>query len=285
MAMTNYEQSLRKVLDRVYQFTPSLVALYLLPAVLVAAGMGVRAWAGAGPAAVVALVDVVIALGVVTWHSGRDLRQVDWDSAPEYERTLNLPSQAEFLIARAVATIRRRLNVSRVHVFRNTCPHTAECGCTQPISAAILPGRHHPLLIVGDRILNNPIQLEFALAHELHHITPLRLRSQKLVRAAMLDGWLIVGLLIPPAWLPAAALAWWTFLLAWRWTDEIACDMAAARTHGAGAESLFHDMKATAARQSRKRRIARTLVSLHPPLWLRRAYCRRLYRQPAAATT
>lgn len=288
MAMTKYEQSLRKFLDRAYRFTPNVVTLYLLPAILIGVGSGVRAWAGAGTAAVVALADVMIAVGVAGWRSGRDLPGVDWNSAHEYERTLNLPGQAEFLIARAAVTLRRRLKVTRVHVFRNTCPHpTTDCACTQPISAAILPGRRHPLLIVGDRLLANPPQLEFVLAHELHHITPARLRSKKLIRAAMIDGWLIVGLLTPPAWLPLAVLAWWLLLLAWRWAEEIACDIAAARTHGAGAESFFNTVQATATRQPRKRRIARALVSLHPPLWLRRANCRRMFRgprQPAAAT-
>ncbi|GAA2148945.1 hypothetical protein [Actinomadura napierensis] len=250
--------------------------MYVLPPLTLGLGAVIRLAVGPGLAAgTAAIVAVLVALPVIIsaltlrprWHP--KLRALPAGAAEEHLRraAARMPPETVRAIVAARARACLRLRVDQLPVF-----------CTSPddppklrISGTFVP--HGPLIIIGDAM--TAPQAAFLLAHEVGHTTRCQRRIHLLWSLAMTVGWILLGLLLAPAVLPAAGLLLAVLLVAVAWGREIGADVAAARQAGEGAADWYALALETARRAPWYQRVL--LASpIHPPLRLRGLYTRRI---------
>ncbi|TDD58419.1 hypothetical protein E1293_46990, partial [Actinomadura darangshiensis] len=235
--------------------------ILIIPALLLAIGTGLgtaaRAglpptWATAVTGTLTALIAAWALLGVIVGFRIDPLRDLDWTTADDYEQqlTTGLHPDTRAALARTQDQVRRRFPAAdRVHIYRpdrlpeHACTlDTTGCDCVRMrFNAAIMPNRRHPIIVVGDRLLEQPAALAFVLAHETTHIRRPWLQVHFLMQAVTLAGWLGMGLLLPWHALAVAAPAVWAATMVVNWANELAADIA-ARTTGPDAARSFWTM-------------------------------------------
>lgn len=266
--MTPYEESMRALIAAHGSPGHRLKVLYLIPAILLAVGAGIRygfgvTFLGTWPTLVLGVAVLLRLAFVATRGPDRPAPQgVNWTSAYTYQQQLDLPDDAEQTIA---------LAADRLHQDSGCYVHTyvvVEPGLPR-FMAAILHGTKQSVIVVGRGLLAEPSQLAFVIVHELHHHTRWQRVSRRILTAASLQAWLVLGLLTPLGLLPIVAPAWLVTTILWRWAEELACDAAALRRDDGAAVDYFRNVQALAALQSATDRILLALTPLHPPVMLR----------------
>ncbi|MBO3752691.1 hypothetical protein J5X84_42140 [Streptosporangiaceae bacterium NEAU-GS5] len=264
--------------------------LSYLPVLMVAVGTGLRALAG--PLWALALVAAVLAIGALVLTLRRRRRpggRIDWDSAAPYEQAIRAQISPRILtVLDETAAWIGRLGY-RIHVYRMecTCGHDGSaCSCRQRWFAgtAPMPGRR-VVLLVGDRLLEAEADvLRFVMVHERTHVSTVwfaaaRARILVVSLAAVAAGILSSGMTVLLA--AAGLLLVW---MVWAWVIELACDLNAARCHGAAAPQLWA-MYTEAGALSRaglrwwQRTIRLSTLPDHPPVWLRARLCRATHQR------
>jgi len=278
----------------------------LLPVLLLMAGAGlgtlIRALTSpiAGTvvtvSAAVALTVAIVAVTVIAHRSSPDPR-IDWATAASYQRRLleGLPDQVRSLLTAAQAKLLwQRPAALDAYPFSprmgdkhaTICTFDTERGCScwaVRINACVIPSRSHPVLVVGDRLLAHPAALAFVLAHEVHHTRRPWFGLGIALRGPALIGWLPLALAVPGSRLPVIAPAVWAITMVLRWIDELAADVAAARTASPGTARAYWELcRASEPKPSRWARTLQPLMYLlapvYPPTALRAALTTRIQK-------
>ncbi|WP_395108109.1 hypothetical protein [Actinomadura sp. SCN-SB] len=276
----------------------------LLPIMLllVGAGLGTLIRALTSPtvgtvvtvSAAAALTAVIVVATVLAHWSGPDPR-IDWATAAPYQQRLTegLPDQVRHLLTAAQARVQRhRPAALDVYLFspRALDEHARICtldtgyGCpcwVVRINACVAPARSHPVLVVGDRLLTQPDALAFVLAHEVHHARRPWWALRLALGGPVLLGWLPLGLAVPGRHLLVIAPAVWAVTMLLRWIDELAADVAAARTTAPGTArtwwALYRESRPKPQRRARQL-FFQVLAPAHPPVTLRAALTTRIQK-------
>ncbi|MGI5204712.1 hypothetical protein ACQEU6_24410 [Spirillospora sp. CA-108201] len=278
--------------------------ILIVPALLLASGTGLgiaaRAllsptWATVVTGALAAMIGAWAVLGVWVGFRADPLQCVDWATADAYEQqlTTGLHPDTRAALDRAQERIRQRFPAAdRVHVYspdrlpdHHCTLDTTGCDCARMrLNAGVLPNRRHPIIVVGDRVLDKPAVLAYVLTHETNHVRRPWLQLNHLLAVVGLAGWLSMGLLLPLPALMAVAPVVWAATMLLCWTNELAAD-AAARTTGPDAARAFWTMcrAAQPTRTGLSRltgAIAAFLAPTHPPMALRAALADRIAHRP-----
>ncbi|MFI0411837.1 hypothetical protein [Actinomadura sp. 3N508] len=296
----NFEDAMRVQLQKA-RVSVGLAAI--APLVLLPLGCGASALLGLLPSPLGAVLSIVLAaaavggvvLGVVIGYRTGPVKNVDWDTATAYERRLTEPlaHDVRVVLAEAQHRVRRRTPHAfgaHLYVMRPDPSHREEsctidaggCVCAPyRLSAALLPSRRHPVLVIGERLLTVPhTLLAFVLAHETHHARRASRTLHLLLDLPSLACWLALGLLVPPPLLLIAVPALWLVTTAARWGDELRADVAAVRAVGPAAArdywAVVQDARPSRVGVSKVlSAIARPLAP-HPPFSLRVALAARI---------
>jgi hypothetical protein len=237
--------------------------------------------------AAAAIVTLMVLGQLVAGHL-RSLRvDLDWESAAPYREavTAELDDAARTAIAEAEDSVRARLKAPQAHLLVISPPEAHQdggcgwsCECAKlPVTGSIVPVRDHPVLCVGERLLSDPGLLRMVLEHEARHLSRVLRWSRQLWTTLLATGGWALGLLLPPSWLPWTVPALAVVLCLWLWTEEIACDLAAARHPGADTAGWYATAR-TARAQIPHPGLLWLLAPTHPPLELRAAIVTRLAR-------
>ncbi|MGI5206208.1 M48 family metalloprotease [Spirillospora sp. CA-108201] len=278
--------------------------ILIVPALLLAVGIGLGAaaraglspaWASTVTGALAALIAGWAVSAVCVTFRASPLRGVDWTTADAYEQELTsgLHPDVRAALARAQDHVRRRLPFAdRVHLYspehlpEHACAlDTTGCDCARMrVNAAVMPNRRHPVIVVGDRLLDKPAALAYVLAHEVNHVRRPWLLIYGVLQVVILAGWLGMGLILPWHTLVVAAPVVWVTTMLLSWVNEIAADIA-ARTTGPDAARAFWTML-RAARPTRTGlsrltgAVMAVLAPTHPPITLRAALADRIAHRP-----
>ncbi|WP_395111339.1 hypothetical protein [Actinomadura sp. SCN-SB] len=269
-----------------------LLPLLLL---LVGAGLGTLIRALTAPTvgtvvttvAAAALEAMIVVATVIAYRRGPD-PSIDWATAAPYQQRLTegLPDQVRHLLAGAQARVQRQRPVALdVYLFspRISDEHARICtldtgyGCPcwgGRINACVVPARLHPVLVVGDRLLAQPEALAFVLAHEVHHARRPWFGLRLVLGGPVLLGWLPLALAVPGRHLLVIAPAVWAATMLLRWIDELAADVAAARTTPPGTARTWWELYRESRPRPRRRArqfLFQVLAPAHPPVTLRAA--------------
>lgn len=221
------------------------------------------------------------------------LPRVDWSTADTYGQHL---TAALSPVTRAVLTTARAKVLdrcpaaTRVHLYvmgaepghaQSCTVDSGGCRCA-PLrwSAALLPHPRSPILTIGERLLDHPRLLDFALTHEAAHARCASRTLHILMAAPLTVTALALGLMISPHHLPVALPVLWLLPAALRWLDELRADTTAVRTVGP-ATAIEYWTKVRSAHPhptgiSRAKTIARALITPHPPIAVRVAAAKRV---------
>lgn len=277
----------------------------LIPVLLLAisAGLGTAAralpptWATVVTGTLAVLIGLWGVLAVWAVNCLDPLQGVDWGTADDYEEkvTSGLGQDVRAVLTQAQAQVRRQFPAAdRVHLYvpdrlpEHPCTlDTTGCRCAgQRINAAILPHRSHPIIKVGDRLLDddNSAVLEYVLAHEINHVRRGWKQLRYLQQMVNLSGWLWVGLLVPLPALLVVAPALWVAIITFIWVDEFAADIAARTTGPDGARGYWAMCRAGYPTRTGMARVGgavlAVLAPLHPPVALRAALADRIAHRP-----
>ncbi|MEU4827744.1 hypothetical protein AB0H37_38270 [Actinomadura sp. NPDC023710] len=237
-------------------------------------------WAAAVTGALTALVGAWAVLAVCMIFRVGLLRGVDWATADDYEQQLiaGLDPDARAALTHAQHQVLRRFPAAAsVHVYRpdqlpgHRCTlDTAGCDCARSrFNAAVLPNRRHPVIVVGDRLLDQPAALAYVLAHETNHVRRPWLQVFLLLQLVSLGGWAVLGLMLPWPTLLTAAPALWGATLLLRWTNEFAADIAARTTGPDAARQFWTMLRAVRPASTGLSRLSTATVAVlapsHPP--------------------
>ncbi|TMR30881.1 M48 family metalloprotease [Actinomadura geliboluensis] len=278
--------------------------ILIVPILLLTVGIGLGAAARAGlsptwASTVTGALAALIAGWSVwaLWVAFRvdPLRDVDWATADTYEQelTFGLHPDARAALARAQDQVRRRLPFAdRVHLYspdqlpKHDCTlDKTGCDCARMrVNAAVLPNRRHPVILVGDRLLDEAAALAYVLAHEVNHVRRPWLLVYGALQVVTLAGWLGMGLVLPWHVLVVVAPVVWVATMLLSWVNELAADIA-ARTTGPDAARAFWTMlraaRPTRAGLSRLTgAVMAVLAPTHPPITLRAALADRIAHRP-----
>ncbi|MEU8346642.1 M48 family metalloprotease [Spirillospora sp. NPDC048832] len=274
--------------------------ILIIPALLLTVGTGLGAaaraglpptWATAATGPLAALVAGWTVLAFWVAFRVDPLRDVDWATADTYEQKLTsgLHPDARAALAHAQDQVRQQLPAAaRVHLYSpdqlpsHECTmDTTGCDCARMrVNAAVLPNRRHPVILVGDRLLDEPAALAYVLAHEINHVRRPWLLVYGALQVITLAGWLGMGLILPWHTLVLVAPVVWVATMLLNWVNELAADIA-ARTTGPDAARAFWTMT-RAARPTRTglSRLTGTVMAVlaptHPPITLRAALADRI---------
>ncbi|TYB47808.1 hypothetical protein [Actinomadura chibensis] len=261
-----------------------------MPAVtLLLLGAGARALLGllpaplgAAPPLVLGAVVVVAAVGgaVVTYRTGPG-RDVDWASADAYERDLlaEVPEDVGEVLVDAQTKIGGRMpTAAGVHLYVVRPAHWpcaidgGDCNCARTrLSATLVPSRRHPVLLIGHRLLDEPIMLAYVLAGEVAQAGRVPRTLHLLLGAPLLAAWFVLGVTGPPHLLAVLAPALWLVTTAVRWGVELRADILAASTTGPRvARDYWARVRAASPPPTRTSRLLE-LISTHPPIAVRAA--------------
>ncbi|MFI0484330.1 hypothetical protein [Actinomadura sp. 9N215] len=279
---------------------PIVPALILTSGAVVggAARMGLPpSWATAVTGALAVLVGAWAVLVVYVNHLGDPLPGVDWSSADDYEQRLvaDLRPVARTVLTRTQDRVRRRLPAAEgVHVYcldrppEHQCAlDTTGCDCARTrLYAAVLPNRRHPIILVGDRLLEQPTALAYALAHEAHHVRRPWRQVAIAVQLVSLAGWLGMGLILPPRALVVAAPTVWMATLLLNWISELAADAAASTAEPDAARGFWRMLRAALPAPTGRAQLTTAVIAVlgptHPPMALRAALAARIARHQLA---
>jgi Zn-dependent protease with chaperone function len=274
--------------------------ILIVPALLLAVGIGLGAAARAGLSPTWAsMVTGVLAALIAGWAVSAfwvafrvdPLRDVDWATADTYEQELTsgLHPDARAALARAQDRVRGRLPCAdRVHLYspdqlpEHACTlDTTGCDCARMrVNAAVLPNRRHPVILVGDRLLDEPAALAYVLAHEVNHVRRPWLLVHGALQVITLAGWLGMGLILPWHTLVIVAPVVWAATMLLSWVNELAADVAARPTGPDAARSFWTMRRAARPTRTGLSRLTGTVTALlaptHPPMALRAALADRI---------
>ncbi|MGH3238801.1 MAG: hypothetical protein ACRDNL_00375 [Spirillospora sp.] len=298
-ALRSFEDAMRL---RTQTAMASVLLALIAPLVLLPVGYGARALLGLLPSPVGAVLSIAVAaaavagvvLGAVIGYRTGPLMNVDWATADDYEREVTEPlgDDVRVVLADAQRKVRGRTRHAvgaHLYVMRPLPPHREEtctidaggCACAQMrLSAALVPSRLHPVLVIGERLLNAPTLLAFVLAHEAHHARRASRTLNLLVGMPSVAAWLAVGLAVPSRLLLIASAALWLSTAAAHWGDELRADIAAVRAVGpAAARDYWTAVQDARPRQSsadKALHVIMWLLAPHPPIPVRAALAARI---------
>lgn len=278
--------------------------ILIVPALFLAIGIGLGSAARAGLSpALASTVTCALAALITGWtvsafwvaFRASPLKDLDWATADTYERELtsDLHPDVRAVLARAQEQVARLLPAAdRVHLYSpdrlpdHECTlGTTGCDCARMrVNAAVMPNRRRPIILVGERLLDQPSTLAYVLAHEVNHIRRPWLLVHSALQVVIVAGWLGMGLVIPWHTLVVVAPAVWVATMAVNWVNELAADYA-ARSVGPDAARAFWTM-ARAARPTRTgwARLTGTVMAVltptHPPMTWRAALADRIAHRP-----
>lgn len=276
-----------------------IVPLMLLT---IGAGLGAAARVGLSPTfasavtgTLAALISAWTVLAVsVTFRVG-PLRDVDWATADTYEQqlTTGVNPDTRAALAGIQDAVRKRFPAAdRVHLYspdrlpEHACTlDTTGCDCARiRFNAAVLPSLQHPVILVGDRLLEHPAALAYVLAHEVNHVRRPWLHVSLLLQAVTLAGWLVMGLLLPVPALGIVAPAVWATTIVLNWVNELAADIAARPTGPDAARSFWTMRRAARPTRTGRARLTGALTAVlaptHPPMALRAALADHIAHRP-----
>jgi Zn-dependent protease with chaperone function len=151
-------------------------------------------------------------------------------------------------------------------------------------NAAVLPNRRHPIIVVGDRLLEQPAALAYVLAHERNHVRRPWLQVYFLLQLVIVAGFPGMGLVLPWRVLVIVAPAVWAATMLLSWVNELAADVAARTTGPEGARSFWAMRRAARPTRTGLSRLtgalATVLAPTHPPMALRAALADRIAHRP-----
>ncbi|NEA27620.1 hypothetical protein [Actinomadura bangladeshensis] len=272
----------------------------IIPALLLAAGTGLGAaartglpptWATVVTVTLAALIGVFGVAAVCLLHCHEPLLDVGWNTADTCEEKVasSLSPDVRAALAQAQAQVHRRLPAAdRVHIYvpdqlpEHPCTlDTTGCRCAgQRLNAAVLPNRSHPIIKVGDRLLDEPAALAYVLAHEINNVRRPGYNSASCYRCSPWSAGWRWGSSSPLPTLAIVAPAVWATTIILNWANEIAADVA-ARTTGPDAARSYWTMRRTACptRTGLSRitgAVAAVLAPTHPLMAMRAALADRI---------
>jgi hypothetical protein len=274
--------------------------ILIIPALLLTIGIGLGSaaraglsppWATAVTGALAALIAGWTVLAFWVTFLLDPLRDVDWATADTYgqDLTSGLHPDVRAALARAQDQVRRRLPFAdRVHLYspdqlpEHACTlDTTGCNCARRrANAAVLPNRRHPVILVGDRLLNEPAALAYVLAHEVNHVRRPWLLVYGALQVVTLAGWLGMGLILPWHALVVVAPVVWVATMLLNWVNELAADYAARTTGPDAARAFWTMLRAARPTRTGLSRLTGTVMAVlaptHPPITLRAALADRI---------
>jgi hypothetical protein len=251
------------------------------PAILTALVAGLTAAVGAWSFILVAVLvgsGLISELNSVRVHRRKSTAN---DDGTEWTpQDANLSSEAVTILRAARNTLVQRCGLP-VELARTECgcgqPDLQQCACPARLGVEIHQQHNRTLLKIGDLLATSPPQLQWALTHELRHLTPAprTLKKTRLLWNRL--GWPLLAVFISPAVLLIVAPAVWVCAIAAAQSEEIICDISAARRYSGGV-SWCTDAIAMRRHVARLRVLALYIPPLHPPLRLRLVYLTALSR-------
>ncbi|MFG1858478.1 M48 family metalloprotease [Actinomadura geliboluensis] len=274
--------------------------ILIVPVAHLAIGIGVGTAARAALSPAVASTVTTAAAALIagwtvssvyrTFRNG-SLRNVDWATAPVYEQNLTsgLHPDTRAVLARAQRQILQRSPAaSRVHLYspdqlpEHDCTlDTTGCDCARMrVNATVMPSRRHPVLVVGDRLLDQPAALAYVLAHEVNHVRRPWPLVYGLILVIMMAGWLGMGLVLPWRTLVVVAPVVWAATMTMSWVNELAADYAARPTGPDAARAYWTMLRAARPTPTGWARLTGAVMAVltptHPPITLRAALADRI---------
>lgn len=265
-------------------------------------GLGAAARAALSPA-LASTVSAAVAALIAGWTVSSvyrtfrigSLRNVDWATASDCEHkiTCGLHPDTRAVLARAQRQILQRFPAaSRVHLYspdrlpEHDCTlDTTGCDCARlRVNAAVMPSRRHPIILVGERLLDQPSTLAYVLAHEVNHIRRPWPLVHGLILVIMMAGWLGMGLILPWRALVVAAPVVWVATMLLSWVNEIAADYAARSTGPDAARAYWTMLRAARPTRTGWARLTGAVMAVlaptHPPIRWRAALADRVAHRP-----
>jgi Zn-dependent protease with chaperone function len=148
------------------------------------------------------------------------------------------------------------------------------------VNAAVLPNRRHSVILVGDRLLDEPAALAYVLAHEVNHVRRPWLLVYGALQVVTLAGWLGMGLILPWHALVVVAPVVWVATMLLNWVNELAADYAARTTGPDAARAFWTMLRAARPTRTGLSRLTGTVMAVlaptHPPITLRAALADRI---------